>query len=79
MSEPETPPPSSAARVLPAHPSAEYLRKEAKKLGKERSVTVSEAQRVLAFEYGEASWAALMARVRELRGEPPLVPTRNHS
>ncbi|MGD9882433.1 MAG: hypothetical protein AB7F22_00160 [Reyranella sp.] len=66
-------------RALPARPSKEHLRKEARRLAKDRRLGLAEAQRLLAFEYGFKTWAALIRGVAELRvGErpaplPPLV------
>lgn len=45
---------------LPANPSREHLRKQAKRLAKSHELTLSAAQRRLAGEYGYRSWAALM-------------------
>ena len=55
-------------RALPARPSKEHLRKQAKRLAKERSLGLAEAQRRTAAEYGLASWADLMRRVDQARG-----------
>lgn len=52
------------SRELPANPSLEYLRKEAKQL--QRTISggkLAEAQRALARDYGFADWAELKARV----------------
>jgi len=62
---------------LPARPSREHLRKQAKRLARDKSLGLAEAQRKIAAEYGAASWAALMRRVDEARGDeaaslPPL-------
>jgi ankyrin repeat protein len=54
--------------TLPARPSKEHLRKQAKRLAKERSLGLAEAQRRTAAEYGSASWADLMRRVDRARG-----------
>ncbi len=54
--------------TLPARPSKEHLRKQAKRLAKERSLGLAEAQRRTAAEYGSASWADLMRRVDQARG-----------
>jgi len=63
-------------RALPARPSKEHLRKEAKRLAKERSLGLAEAQRRVALAYGSTTWADLMHRVDALRGavQPPLSP-----
>jgi ankyrin repeat protein len=55
-------------RALPARPSKEHLRKQAKRLAKERSLGLAEAQRRTAAGYGSASWADLMRRVDQARG-----------
>lgn len=58
---------------LPARPSLEFLRKEAKKLHrslKEQNPdnSLSQAQHALAQEYGFANWAELVAEVSKRRG-----------
>ena len=45
---------------LPARPSREHLRKQAKRLASERNVGLATAQRSLANEYGFPGWAELM-------------------
>ncbi|MFM9850746.1 MAG: ankyrin repeat domain-containing protein [Hyphomicrobiaceae bacterium] len=50
-------------RTLPANPSQEYLRKEAKRLAKAEGLRLAAAQRRLAGEYGHGTWAALMRAV----------------
>jgi ankyrin repeat protein len=58
-------------RALPARPSKEHLRKQAKRMARERSLGLAEAQRTLAREYGSPTWAELMRRVDQARsGEP---------
>jgi len=47
-------------RLLPANPSHEHLRKQAKRLAKSHQLRLSAAQRRLAAEYGYPSWAVLM-------------------
>jgi len=59
-----------APRALPDRPSKEHLRKQAKRLAKDRSLKLAEAQRALAAEYGFATWADLMRRVEEMGGAP---------
>lgn len=60
-------------RELPARPSKEHLRKRAKRLAKDRSLSLATAQRRLAASYGFATWAELMRRVDLTRaGEQPL-------
>lgn len=52
---------------LPAHPSLEHLRKQAKKRVRENpSLSLAEAQYQLAREYGFSNWAELSKRVTEL-------------
>lgn len=53
----------TASKSLPGHPSLESLRKQAKKLARERSVSLRDAQLVLAREYGYAGWQDLTAEV----------------
>jgi hypothetical protein len=48
---------------LPVRPSAEHLRKQAKRAARQRSIRLAEAQRLLANEYGHRTWAQLMAYV----------------
>ena len=57
-----------ARRALPARPSKEHLRKQAKRLARQRSLGLAEAQRTLAREYGSPTWADLMRRVDQARG-----------
>ncbi|MBD5657601.1 MAG: hypothetical protein IAI50_20835, partial [Candidatus Eremiobacteraeota bacterium] len=61
---------------LPARPSAEYLRKQAKRLARERKVRVAEAQRILANDYGFPQWSAMLHHVATIRsgGDEPLPP-----
>jgi len=63
--------------TLPARPSGEHLRKEAKRLARDRSLQLADAQRDLARDYGFPSWSALMRHVETLRaqraGETPLI------
>ena len=48
------------SRELPAKPSLEYLRKQAKQLQRSMSQgKLADAQRALAGEYGFASWGGL--------------------
>lgn len=61
-------------RQLPENPSAEHLRKQAKRLAKAESLQLAEAQRRLARDYGHADWAALMRAV-----EPKAPAKRNAS
>jgi ankyrin repeat protein len=64
---------SGPARLLPANPSEEHLRKEAKRLAKANGVRVAHAQRQLAREYGFDNWARLIAHVRAAGGLPAIV------
>jgi ankyrin repeat protein len=57
-------------RTLPANPSQEFLRKEAKRLAKAEALQLAAAQRRLAGEYGHGTWAALMRAV----GAAPVKP-----
>jgi peptide-methionine (S)-S-oxide reductase len=57
---------------LPARPSKENLRKQAKRLARDKSVGLAEAQRRLAGDYGSPTWADLMRRVEAARGEERL-------
>jgi peptide-methionine (S)-S-oxide reductase len=45
---------------LPNNPSAEHLRKQAKRLAKRDALQLADAQRQLAHDYGFRTWAALM-------------------
>jgi Ankyrin repeat len=55
-------------RELPARPSKEHLRKQAKRLADRQSLGLAQAQRKLAAGYGFATWAELMHRVDSARG-----------
>src|SRR3954463_5787027 len=50
-------------KSLPSRPSLESLRKQAKKVARERSVSLRDAQLALAREYGFAGWRDLTAEV----------------
>jgi len=52
---------------LPARPSVENLRKQAKLLARERAIRLAEAQRALANGYGFSTWPALMRHVAAVR------------
>jgi ankyrin repeat protein len=54
--------------TLPERPSAEHLRKQAKRLAKGEDLRLAEAQRRVAREYGAATWADLMRQVAAVRG-----------
>jgi hypothetical protein len=61
---------------LPARPSREHLRKQAKRLARDKSLGLAEAQRKVAADYGASTWADLMRRVDAARGAEaaPLPP-----
>ena len=61
------------SRQLPPNPNFDYLKKQAKELlaellPQQPGLNLAGAQRLLARDYGFASWAALKARVLEGRG-----------
>jgi ankyrin repeat protein len=62
-------------RQLPANPSHEHLRKQAKRLAKSHDLRLSAAQRRLAGEYGYRSWAALMRVVDSASATPDVGPS----
>jgi hypothetical protein len=53
---------------LPARPSKEHLRKQAKRLARAKPLGLAEAQRKVAADYGAGTWAELMRRVDAARG-----------
>jgi hypothetical protein len=53
----------TVSKILPLRPSLESLRKQAKKIARERSVPLRDAQLALAREYGFAGWRDLTAEV----------------
>jgi len=55
-------------KSLPARPSLESLRKQAKKLARDRSLSLRDAQLALAREYGFAGWHDLTAEVSKRLG-----------
>src|SRR5262249_42682527 len=59
----------TASKSLPVRPSLESLRKQAKKLARERSLSQRRAQLVLAREYGYAGWQDLTAEVSRRLGD----------
>ena len=64
---------------LPPRPSLAHLRKQAKALlsrlrAQNPDATLSDAQHVLAGEYGFASWPKLKAHVEAAAASPPLFP-----
>jgi hypothetical protein len=58
----------TASKSLPARPSLESLRKQAKKLARDRSVSLRDAQLSLAREYGYAGWQNLIAEANKRLG-----------
>ena len=58
----------TASKSLPPRPSLESLRKQAKKVARDRSVSLRDAQLVLAREYGYAGWQDLTAEVSKRLG-----------
>jgi peptide-methionine (S)-S-oxide reductase len=60
-------------RELPARPSKEHLRKQAKRLADRQSLGLAQAQRKIAATYGSASWADLMRQVDKARGDDAAV------
>jgi len=58
MSAPEAP-----RRQLPAHPSQEFLRKEAKRLARAEACPLTAAQARIAHDHGFPNWARLMRAV----------------
>jgi hypothetical protein len=59
---------------LPARPSAEYLRKEAKRLARAETMPLVAAQRTLAASYGFRNWAELMREVARKSGSTESTP-----
>src|SRR6266545_7096726 len=53
----------TASKSLPSRPSLESLRKQAKTLARDRSLSLRDAQLALAREYGYAGWQDLTAEV----------------
>ena len=58
----------TASKSLPDRPSLESLRKQAKKIARDRAVSLREAQLALAREYGYAGWQDLTADVSRRLG-----------
>ena len=58
----------TASKSLPPRPSLESLRKQAKKIARERSVSLRDAQLALAREYGFVGWRDLTAEVSKRVG-----------
>ena len=59
---------------LPARPSAEHLRKEAKRLARAETLPLAAAQRTLAHSYGFRNWAELMREVASITGNAESTP-----
>jgi hypothetical protein len=58
----------TTSRILPVRPSLKSLRKQAKKLARELSLSHRDAQLVLAREYGFAGWQDLREEVLKRTG-----------
>ena len=58
----------TASKSLPPRPSLESLRKQAKKLARDRSLLLRDGQVALAREYGFAGWQDLIAEVSQRLG-----------
>jgi hypothetical protein len=70
---------ASPKRILPALPSLEYLRKEAKRelaqlRGRAASAQLADAQLVVARTYGFSSWRSMKDEVDRRRGALGLLP-----
>jgi hypothetical protein len=59
----------TASRSLPPRPSLDSLRKQAKKIARDRSLSLRDAQLALAREYGFAGWPDLTAEVSTRLGK----------
>src|SRR5919108_2927097 len=59
----------TASKSLPSRPSLESLRKQAKKLARDKSLSLRDAQLALAREYGFAGWQDLTAEVSKRLGQ----------
>jgi len=55
----------TAPKSLPARPSLESLRKQAKKLAREQSLSLRDAQLVIARQYGHRGWQDLTTEVHK--------------
>jgi hypothetical protein len=66
----------AASRVLPARPSLESIRKQAKKLARDstRPLPLRDAQLAIAREYGFAGWRDLIAEVLRRMGRASKSP-----
>jgi hypothetical protein len=58
----------TASKSLPPRPSVESLRKQAKRLARDRSLSLRDAQLALAREYGFAGWQDLTGEVSKRLG-----------
>jgi hypothetical protein len=58
-------------KVLPLNPSAEYLRKAAKRLARKESIQLAAAQRQLAHDYGHRNWGEFMKRLLSMSPSAP--------
>jgi hypothetical protein len=58
----------TSSKSLPPRPSLESLRKQAKQLARDRSLSLRDAQLALAREYGYAGWQDLTAEVSKRLG-----------
>ncbi|MDB5387537.1 MAG: Ankyrin repeat-containing protein [Planctomycetaceae bacterium] len=58
--------PNESRKRLPVRPSAENLKKQAKRRAKRDSVQLTDAQHTLAIEYGCRNWAELMQLVEAM-------------
>jgi Ser/Thr protein kinase RdoA (MazF antagonist) len=66
-------------RILPDHPSLDFLRREAKDVlaamrESAPATSLAEAQRSLADQYGFRDWTQLKAEVDARRADPPIAP-----
>jgi ankyrin repeat protein len=68
------PAPQAPRRTLPANPSHEHLRKQAKRLARTQDLKLAAAQRRLAAEYGYSGWVALMRAVDGVAQASPVSP-----
>jgi ankyrin repeat protein len=68
------PTPQTPKRRLPANPSQENLRKQAKRLAKAEGLRLASAQRRLAVEYGHRTWADLMRAAASVAGAEAATP-----
>jgi len=66
---------SGSGKSLPAKPSEEHLRKEAKRLAKSKGLPIAKAQRQLAQDYGFPSWPRMLTQVRGQGAAPRELPS----